>query len=144
MAGPELKTPGDDSPERRDNPPGWLKVRVRIPSGALSAPELLQRLKFYKPTSGYRDFVTARGGRPEIGEEEFRRLWNRVAPHPHERDEWVPFVPDWTDSEGRRYQVLGEEPDAFRLLRDDGVTGQCSRRDFPALFRPIVRTGEDS
>jgi hypothetical protein len=129
-----------DGPVRGDRSPGWLKVRVRVPSGALDAPQLVQRLKFYKPSAGYGDFVTARNGSPEIGEAEFRRLWDRMSPHPHEREEWVPFAPDWTDGDGRLYQVLGEDQDAIRLLRDDGVMGQCSRSDFSELFRPVVRT----
>ena len=119
------------------SPPRWVPVKVRVPSDALDAPALIQRLKHAKKNVGYADFVIARNGDPEIGEQEFRRLLERLPPEPHQRKERVPFQPSWTDLGGRFYQLLWEDGDTLRLLRDDGVLGQCSRMDFQALFRPL-------
>lgn len=127
--------PDDSTPDR------WLKVRIRIPSEVLEAPELVQRLKHAKSGATYGDFVTARKGRPEIGESEFRRLWNRLSPHPHDREEWIPFHPTWTDESGRTYQVLSEESSRIRLVREDGVMGHCLRDEFRKFFRPIGGAG---
>lgn len=127
-------------PDRR-SPPGWVPVRVRVPSDALDAPALIQRLKHAKTGVEYTDFVIARKGDPEIGEQEFRRLLERLPPDPHHRQERVPFAPAWIDTEGRYYQLLWEEGNTLRLLRDDGVLGQCSRTDFQMLFHPFLPEG---
>lgn len=125
----------------RGNQDRWLKVRIRIPSQALDAPELVQRLKHVKSGATYQDFVTARNGHPEIGEAEFVRLWNRLSPHPHDRGEWIPFRPSWTDFSGRTYQILSEEASKIRLVREDGVMGHCVRDEFQNFFRPVGGSG---
>lgn len=117
--------------------PRWLRVSLRVPSEALEAPELIQRLKHAKKQVAYEDFVVARKGEPEIGEQEFLRLLERLPPHSHHRREWILFSPSWIDPDGRHYQKLWEEGDNVRLLREDGVLGQCSRTDFSILFRPF-------
>ncbi|MHB1287050.1 MAG: hypothetical protein ACYCYP_10935 [Leptospirales bacterium] len=127
--------PDDRTPDR------WLKVRIRIPTEVLEAPELVQRLKHVKSGATYGDFVIARKGQPEIGESEFHRLWNRLPPHPHDREEWIPFRPSWSDESGRTYQVLSEEPSSIRLVREDGVMGHCSHDEFGRFFRPIGGSG---
>ena len=135
----------DSSPEGDlQSPPLWVPVRVRVPSDALDAPALIQRLKHAKKSVGYEDFVIARNGDPEIGEREFRRLLERLPPRSHQRLERVPFQPSWVDPEGRYYQLLWREGDTLRLLRDDGALGRCSIGDFEALFRPLQPgTGSD-
>ncbi|MHB1606187.1 MAG: hypothetical protein ACYCTV_07325 [Leptospirales bacterium] len=122
-------------------PERWIKVRIRIPSEALEAPELVQRLKHVKSGATYQDFVTARNGHPEIGEAEFMRLWERHTPHPHDRGEWILFRPSWTDSNGKTYQVLSEETSKIRLVREDGVMGHCGREEFHQFFRPLGGSG---
>jgi hypothetical protein len=118
-------------------PPRWVDVKQRVPSDALDAPALIQRLKHAKKNVEYADFVIARNGDPEIGEQEFRRLLERLPPAPHMRKERVPFQPSWIDTEGRYYQLLWEKGNSLRLLRDDGILGECSRTDFQTLFRPL-------